>query len=58
MRKILCLLGFHYWRRTTRSKSIDGIIKEYYKCRVCRKKKMYQWNPEANHYNNLNDNTC
>lgn len=37
--RILCLLGWHKWKRTTKSKSIDGTVKYYFKCIHCLNKK-------------------
>ena len=38
MKRLLCFFNFHDYKMTTRSKSISGIIKNYYKCRKCSKK--------------------
>ena len=47
--KILCFFGFHKWKKTTQSTSINGTVKEYFKCRICSKKRQYQYNPNARH---------
>ena len=46
---IFCFFGFHKWEKTTKSISIDGTIKVYYKCTRCPKKRKYVWNPHALH---------
>ena len=38
MKRLLCRLGFHKLVMTTKSTSIDGTVKKYYKCRLCNKK--------------------
>lgn len=40
MKKFLCFIGLHDWKCTTKSKSITGRIKVYFKCTKCGKKKM------------------
>jgi hypothetical protein len=49
MRKLLCFLGFYKYKKTTRSFSIDGSIKDYYKCIFCGKKMKYTHNLNARH---------
>lgn len=38
MKKLMCYIFQHSWRLTTRSKSISGVIKNYYKCNLCGEK--------------------
>ncbi len=47
MKKFLCFIGLHNWKCTTKSTSINGTIKEYFKCTKCSEKRMDKWKPNA-----------
>jgi hypothetical protein len=54
---IKCFFGFHDNKMTTRSVSIDGTLKEYFRCKNCGRKYKHVSKPHVNHYES-NDGTC